>query len=130
HIVENVDLDFLGHGQSPGGFLISAAMGQETGRRFTEYTKRPGTIYYALRRGLILTWERSDPGGNRKSPTIKAREAGDGSPVHCDLRKRGGRRVSRFLPHLTGMPHAKRDERRGVANIREAIGLYVESLVE
>ena len=40
------------------------------------------------------------------------------------------RRLPRFLPHLARMPYAKRDGRGRRRNIREAIGLYIESLVE
>src|SRR5260370_21141228 len=50
-------------------------------------------------------------GGAAESDRMWSSEARDGTPVYCDLRKRGGRGLPRFLPHLAGVPYAKRDGR-------------------
>jgi len=57
-------------------------------------------------------------------------EAGDGTPVYCDLRERSGRGYHVFCPTLPGCHTQSETIEEGVENIREAIGLYIESLVE
>src|SRR5712691_9663300 len=49
--------------------------------------------------------------GDAESARMWTAEARDGTPVYCDLRERGGRGLPRFLPHLAGVPYAKRDGR-------------------
>jgi predicted RNase H-like HicB family nuclease len=57
-------------------------------------------------------------------------EASDGAPIYCNLRKgrEGGYHV--FCPTLPGCHTQSETIDEGIQNIREAIQLYVESLVE
>jgi predicted RNase H-like HicB family nuclease len=57
-------------------------------------------------------------------------EAIDGAPIHGDFRKARRRRLSRFLPDPAWCHTQSETIEEGVQNIREAIELHVESLVQ
>jgi hypothetical protein len=61
---------------------------------------------------------------------MKGAEASDGARVYGYLREGGGGRLPRLLPYLTGCHKQSQTIDEGVQNIREAIQLYVESLIE
>ena len=54
----------------------------------------------------------------------------DGTSFHCDLREGSRRRLARFLSHYPGCHTQSETIEEGVVNIREAIELYVETLIE